>query len=408
MTERGEVLAGRFKLIEPMGEGGMATVWRAEHVELGSALAIKLIAKSVADSERGLARFKREAKAAAALTSAHVVQIFDYGVHDGEPYIAMELLEGESLAQRLARQGSISPPLTARVLTHIARAIHKAHQAGILHRDLKPDHVFISLDDEDQEHIKVLDFGVAKVLDSGAIANIPSHTSTGSLVGSPFYMGPEKIRGHKTLDHRGDLWSLGVIAYECLTGRRPFQGGSLGDLVMAVCSDPLPVPTEQGCLLGGFDDWFAKACARKPDHRFQSAKELAKQFRALLGADIEQEDSQDSLTGPSAPPHSPLATSVATTPGLARTHDPPPDAVSPSARLAKIAVAGMAVAAVVVASIVLFLPPTAQTEPAGARTTPAADDAPSAVAAAEAGIRDSTNPLDSGTPTGGQRDAAAD
>ncbi|MBW2526225.1 MAG: protein kinase [Deltaproteobacteria bacterium] len=358
MAEQGEVLAGRFKLIEPLGKGGMATVWRAEHVELGSSVAVKLIAQDVAASERGLNRFKREAKAAAALTSAHVVQIFDFGVHDDRPYIAMELLEGESLAQRLAREGTISPQLTGRVLIHVARAIHKAHEAGILHRDLKPDNVFITHDDDGQELCKVLDFGVAKVLNSEVIAKIPSHTSTGSLVGSPFYMSPEQIRGHKDIDPRSDLWAIGVIAYECLVGRRPFVGQSLGDLVMSVCSDPMPWPSTKGCDLEGFDDWFGKACARKPDDRFQSAKELARSFSELVGEGIGDELSQDTPALPKTDGASPVTATVPTTPGLARSQDTSaPAPRGGSSQLVKVALVGLALAAILVVAVVTLLPP---------------------------------------------------
>jgi serine/threonine-protein kinase len=335
----------------------MGSVWRAEHVELGSQVAVKLIAEGMATGETTLTRFKREAKAAAALSSPHVVQIFDYGVDRDLPYIAMELLHGESLAQRLKVRRTLAPAVVARLLTHVARAIDKAHRAGILHRDMKPDNVFICKgeDEDDDETVKVLDFGVAKALKPDVVGNLSSHTRTGALVGSPFYMSPEQIRGQKTIDHRGDLWSIGVIAYECVMGKRPFEGDSIGDLVMAVCSDPIPVPSERGCKLAGFDGWFAKACARDPNERFASARDMANAFRALTGEGVLDEETRDSVadgtlgppmsvtqpdtpptavgaeptaaTLPATPAAGPVATTgVQTASGLTRTQDRPGDA----------------------------------------------------------------------------------
>ena len=310
MTEPGEVLAGRYRLVELLGRGGMGSVWRAEHVELGSQVAVKLIAEGIATSETALGRFRREAKAAAALSSPHVVQIFDYGVDNNVPYIAMELLHGESLAQRLKVRRTLPQPEVTRLLTHVARAIDKAHRAGILHRDMKPDNVFICKgeDEDDDETVKVLDFGVAKALKPDVVGTLSSHTRTGALVGSPYYMSPEQIRGQKTIDHHGDLWSIGVITYECLIGKRPFEGESIGDLVMTVCSDPIPVPSERGCKLAGFDGWFAKACARDPKDRFESAREMANAFRALTGQGVLDEETRDSVEESMAGP--PMATTL--------------------------------------------------------------------------------------------------
>ena len=155
-----QVLAGKYKLVHQLGKGGMGTVWLAHHLTLQSPVAIKLIEPQIASNPEALARFMREARAAAALRSPHVVQILDHGVDDGTPYIAMELLEGESLAARLRKVGRLSPEDTARILTHTARAVSRAHEVGVVHRDLKPDNIFL-IENEEEELAKVLDFGIA-------------------------------------------------------------------------------------------------------------------------------------------------------------------------------------------------------------------------------------------------------
>ncbi len=319
MPQSGDVLADRYRLIEPLGQGGMGTVWRAEHLALGSHVAIKLIDEKLASSDDTLARFKREAKAAASLTSTHVVQIFDYGIDCGVPFIAMELLDGESLAQRLKRLGRLTPEHTARILRHVAIAMDKAHRAGIVHRDLKPDNIFILTSEDEEEIVKVLDFGVAKALNPDPAGGVSSHTRTGALVGSPYYMSPEQARSAKSTDHRSDIWSLGVITYECLLGERPFQGEALGDLVVHICADPMPIPSEHGQVPPGFDEWFAKACSRDLEERFSSAKRLVKTFRLMIGQTISDEESVEL----DAESHRGLidaeaATAVQTAPGLAR------------------------------------------------------------------------------------------
>jgi eukaryotic-like serine/threonine-protein kinase len=280
----GAVLAGKFKLELKLGQGGMGAVWRAEHIQLRSPVAIKLIDELIAQNPEALARFLREAQSAAALRSPHVVQILDYGADRGVPYIAMELLEGESLADRLDRVGRLGPAEVARVMTEVARAIGKAHELSIVHRDLKPDNIFLVKNDE-VEVTKVLDFGIAKATQGLGVASA-SETRTGAILGTPHYMSPEQAEGTKLVDHRTDLWALGVIAFECLVGRRPFDSDALGSLLLAICTRPIPVPSAWGLELPGFDAWFAKACARELPERFQSARELAAELRRVIGGAV--------------------------------------------------------------------------------------------------------------------------
>jgi serine/threonine protein kinase len=205
----GLVLAERYELIEKLGAGGMGSVWRARDKTLSADIALKLLAPQFIDSDLALSRFRREAQAAAAIRSTHVVQILDHGVDKGIPFIAMELLKGESLSQRLQRERLLSPELTSRILGQVARALSLAHAAGIVHRDMKPDNVFLVREDEDLVS-KVLDFGIARQHDDlGETGGL--RTRTGAILGTPHYMSPEQATG-QAVDHLTDIWSYGVIA----------------------------------------------------------------------------------------------------------------------------------------------------------------------------------------------------
>jgi eukaryotic-like serine/threonine-protein kinase len=283
MTWEGTLFGGKYLLTKKLGQGGMGSVWRAEHVQLRSPVAIKLIEQSISTNPEALARFMREAQSAAALRSPHVVQILDHGADHGVPYIAMELLEGESLASRLDRERRLSPQATSAILTQVTRAILKAHEAGIVHRDLKPDNIFIVKND-DEEVAKVLDFGIAKA--AGQQLGASSSTRTGALLGTPYYMSPEQAEGNRLVDFRTDIWALGVIAFECMLGRRPFESEAFGSLLLAICTRPLPIPSQFGAVPPGFDAWFARTCAREPGDRFQSAREAATELRRVCAEGV--------------------------------------------------------------------------------------------------------------------------
>ncbi len=281
VTDVGTILSNRYRLLRQLGRGGMGSVWIAEHLTLKSEVAVKLIDPAIAESPEALGRFMREAQASAALRSPHVVQVLDYGVDGGVPFIAMELLHGESLGQRLERERRLSPEATARILGHVARAIGRAHEAGIVHRDLKPDNIFL-VQNDDEEVAKVLDFGIAKGTPLGlATTDGLGATRTGAILGTPYYMSPEQTEGSRQIDHRTDLWSLGVIAFECLTGSRPFDGETLGGIIMAICARPIVVPSTIAVVPTGFDEWFARATARNPEERFASAKDQAHALRQV-------------------------------------------------------------------------------------------------------------------------------
>jgi eukaryotic-like serine/threonine-protein kinase len=293
-----QILSGKYRLERELGRGGMGSVWLAQHLTLRSPVAIKLIDPGIATNPEALSRFLREAQAAASLRSPHVVQILDHGVDEGVPFIVMELLDGESLASRLERQRRIAPSDTAHLMTQVARAMTKAHEAGIVHRDLKPDNIFIVRNDE-EEIAKVLDFGVAKSHTHG-VGAVSSATRTGSVLGTPYYMSPEQAEGSKSVDHRTDIWAMGVIAWECLLGARPFEAETLGGLLLAICAREMPAPSRMGPVPAGFDAWFARACSRDLNYRFATAKEAAAELRNVCAG-------QMMAGGYGAPPQAPHA-----------------------------------------------------------------------------------------------------
>ena len=277
----GDVIAGKFRLERLVGRGGMGSVWAARHVQLGMPVALKFIeTEEGADVVDARARFEREARAAGQLRSPHVVQILDHGIDGDRPYIAMELLEGEDLGERLRRDGRVGVAAMAKILTQSAKALRRAHDAGIIHRDLKPGNVFLARFDDD-EVVKILDFGVAKIQRAGSLDGHQG-TQTGIIFGSPSYMSPEQVRGVRAIDHRSDLWSLAVIAFRGVTGVKPFTAASIGEMVIKLCIDPIPVATHLAPdLPPEIDGFFARAFARDPDQRFASAPEMAAAFELV-------------------------------------------------------------------------------------------------------------------------------
>jgi serine/threonine-protein kinase len=266
-------------LVRKLGAGGMGSVWLAHDTSLDSPVALKLIDDDKAKSEEVRVRFAREAKAAAQLRGAHVVDVFDHGDSDGTLYIAMEYLQGEDLGARLDRVGRLDVLTTYRVVAHVARALVRAHANGIVHRDLKPENIFLVQNDE-EEIAKVLDFGIAK-LDAYSLQD--KATRTGSFLGTPFYVSPEQARG-KSTDYRSDLWSLGIIVFQCLTGRPPFESEALGELMGLILYEDLPRLTAHNPELPAtIDAWWERAAMRDRELRFQSAKELADALGHALG-----------------------------------------------------------------------------------------------------------------------------
>jgi len=237
-----------------------------------------------------VARFELEARTAAKLSSPNVVRVVDYDVHEGVPFIAMEYLEGEDLSARLERVKRLDGAETYAIVSQVARGLARAHAAGMVHRDLKPGNVFLSCEDDGEdvrEVAKLLDFGVVKFTGVDALEScdgLASNTQAGTLLGTPAYMSPEQARGNTDVDQRSDLWSLAVIAFECITGRSPFESDTLGNLFAKILFEPMPVPSavDPGCPRA-FDRWWTKAAARQPQERFSSALEMADALGQALG-----------------------------------------------------------------------------------------------------------------------------
>ena len=317
----GELLAGKLRLLRPLGHGGMGVVWAARHEALDRDVAVKLIRpeRGAADSAL-VARFELEARATARIAHPNVVQVMDFGTVDGElPFIVMELLEGHTLAELLASGGRLSFATTLLLVEQVGGAISAAHERGVVHRDIKPHNVFIvQKRTDDPLLVKVVDFGIAKILGDQQVPGAgPSLTETGAIVGSPPYMSPEQIEGSRRVDLRSDLWSLGVIVYEALTGRRPFAGSSF----IAVGSAVLEGKYTPACELrkglpAAVDDWLAKALSVDPESRFQSARELVEAYRAVAATAEELPPSRVDR-------HSPAA-------AFATTLEAPPPALAPA------------------------------------------------------------------------------
>ena len=283
------LVAGKYEVLRIIGRGGMGSVWEGRHETLGTRVAIKFIDQEYAENEEARARFANEARAAATIQSKHAIHIYDHGMtEDGRPYIVMEMLTGEPLDKRLDTAGHLPLEETARILGQVCRGLQRAHDAGIIHRDLKPENIFlVRTPDDDDEIAKVLDFGIAKVKGLPGEKGLSSSTKTGAVMGTPFYMSPEQARGLRSIDTRSDLWSLGVIAYRCVTGAMPFDGESVGDLLVKVCTAPLPVPSVvMPGLPKSFDTWFAKALQREPDARFSTATQLADELALAAGLSV--------------------------------------------------------------------------------------------------------------------------
>jgi serine/threonine-protein kinase len=230
-------LGGKYRLEKEIGRGSMGTVWSAVHLTLGQRVAIKLIAAEHAQAVEARQRFSTEAKAAARLRSRYVVQVYDDGeTPAGTPYIVLEYLDGETLEQRLERERDVPLNDAVRITRHVARALSRAHAAGIVHRDLKPANVFLTRSEDDEVGwlAKVLDFGIAKLEEHG----IASTTKTGALLGTPLFMSPEQVRGANSVDARSDLYSLGMVFYNMLTGAYAFNGESFADVLVAICTGP--------------------------------------------------------------------------------------------------------------------------------------------------------------------------
>ncbi len=280
----GDHIAPHLRLVRPLGKGGMGSVWVVHHATLETDVAVKFIAYELGElDEHMMARFKREAALSAKLKSPHVVKTFDHGtMPNGRPYIVMELLEGETLGERLAREGRLSSHDVALVVGQVAQVLSEAHSLAVVHRDIKPDNVFL-LSSAYELFVKVLDFGIAK---QTSMPNLVTVTDTGAIIGTPEYMSPEQLLSTNSADYRADMWALAVLAYHALTGQPPFSGETLPALSLKICGGRFTPPSKIDALLPyGLDGWFEKAFAPTPADRFNNVATLADSFRRLIAGE---------------------------------------------------------------------------------------------------------------------------
>jgi len=324
MPRPGDQITPSIRLVRELGSGGMGSVWVADHGALQTQVVVKFMHVQLTGDRESVLRFSREAAAGANVKSPHVVQVYDHGIApDGAPFIVMELLEGSDLAAHCEKNGPMLLVEVDHVISQTCKALARAHERGIVHRDIKPQNIFLTNVGGGEPFVKVLDFGIAK---AGGVQNsMSSATKTGALMGTPYYMSPEQTIGAKGVDHRTDLWALGVVAFECLTGQRPFEAETIGGLAVAICHGPMPVPSRiNRTLPPEVDRWFATACAREVTQRFNSAKEMADGLHMLVTARLsDQRFSSDPRSLPHAATEMaaplPLPPTVPTQPNVAPT-----------------------------------------------------------------------------------------
>jgi eukaryotic-like serine/threonine-protein kinase len=406
MTESlpvGTVVAGRLRVERLLGAGGMGAVYEVEHLITKHRRALKLLHEEVTRIPGVVERFLREASAAGQIGNAHVVETFDAGTTErGEPYIVMELLKGRALSDLLAERGLLELPEVVDLVGQACEGVQAAHDAGIIHRDLKPENLFIV--DAERPFVKLVDFGISKF--DPARTGTSSQTADGSMMGTPYYMPPEQVRGAKHVGGAADVYALGVVTYECLVGRRPFEADALPALVIKIHEGEYVRPSAaRPGLPKEIDAVIAKALAREPEKRFSTAGAFAAALRRAGEGVAATEWHPSSLPPPSREAR---ALDLGTAPALSQATLPTPPAEPSRPARGALAVAALG-AVVAIVGLAVFLsrggpedpavrespashptataPPPPESTPVlapvvGALVTPSAPDAPSASAAA--------------------------
>jgi serine/threonine protein kinase len=288
-TSPGAIIGGKYRVQRIIGRGGMGVVLSASHVELAQEVAIKLLLPDATQDAEGVTRFLREGKNAARFTSPHITKVYDVGrLHTGEPFLVMEFLRGRDLKNIVERNGPQPPEVVMNWMLEAAEGLAEAHALGIVHRDVKPGNLFLAETAGGRHMIKLLDFGISKQTHAGE-ADL---TGTSSTMGSPRYMAPEQMKSPKGVDHRVDIWGLGTILYELTTGRPPFTGASLTEVVVEVLHKEPPSPMSlRPTLPRPLNDVILRCLEKNPDARIQTAADFARALRAVLAG------SQEPLAG---------------------------------------------------------------------------------------------------------------
>ncbi len=290
MGSVGKTVAGKYALSRLLGEGGMGAVYEAEHLEIGKRVAIKIVRDLRGQKEEAAARFIREARAASAVESDHIVQVFDVGQDpDLGLYMVMELLAGEDLGKVISRVGKLSSPLACAIADQAASALVRAHQAGVIHRDLKPENVFLRARDDGSALVKLVDFGIAKVVRevrsaaAGDGIGAGAITRSGSILGSPCYMSPEQAQGLPEVDHRTDVYSLGAVLYEMLTGKRAFaEKATYEQTIVPIITQTAPrVSASVKTIAPSLDQLVADMMNPAAEHRPSDMREVRRRLAKI-------------------------------------------------------------------------------------------------------------------------------
>ncbi|RYE89613.1 MAG: serine/threonine protein kinase, partial [Myxococcales bacterium] len=306
MSLVGLTIEGRYVIRGVIGEGGMGAVYEAEQRPLGRKVALKVLHPSNAQKPEAVSRFQHEARVVSSIGHPNICELYDVGkLEDGAPYLVMERLVGDSLADRITREGALPVEDVLETLIQILGGLGAAHRKGVVHRDVKPDNIFLARTPGSSEPIaKLLDFGISKMSSLDADMHL---TRTGMVMGTPYYMAPEQARGEQ-LDHRVDLYAMGVILYEALTGRRPFIAPNYNALLVQILSGkPKPLRTLRPALSEAFEPVVARAMQKSPDARFQSASEFH-DVLVRLQRDLQRE-ARRAPARPAAPAAAPAVTS---------------------------------------------------------------------------------------------------
>ncbi len=275
MTLLGTVLENKYKIVGTLGEGGMGAVYAAVHEEIGRRVAVKMLHPRFSDNAQAVQRFYQEARIAGNLGHANICDVMDIGkTPGGLPFMVMPLLEGRSLGQELDECETLSASRALDIMCQVLSALSVAHEAGIVHRDLKPENIFLTHMGDRKDFVKILDFGISKVI-SAAAPGADNLTTTGMVMGTPYFMSPEQARGSKTVDQRTDIYAAGVLLYYLLTGVHPFEAGSYNELIVKIVTEPFRPPRARNPAIPvSVEQVIFKAMEKEPEKRFHTAAEF--------------------------------------------------------------------------------------------------------------------------------------
>ncbi|MBI5490201.1 MAG: serine/threonine protein kinase [Deltaproteobacteria bacterium] len=405
---QGRLLEGKYRVSRLIGEGGMGAVYQAEHTLIGRPVAVKVLHGDFAKNPEVLERFRREARAATAIRHPNIIEVTDMGMtSEGQPFLVMELLEGAPLSSMIGEGRTIPVARIADLLAQVLDALEAAHAKGIVHRDLKPDNVFVVRVGNRPEFVKLLDFGISKMTDPAAGGL--SMTRTGSVMGTPNYMAPEQAMGRKDCDHRVDLWAVGVMLYEALTGRLPYQGDNYNELLTAILMTTPPAPRAVNAAIDpALERVVLRALAKDREQRYQLPAEFKNELNvAARGA------GSAAVFAPAAasetPPPQPVRPATLTPGGYDSPIPEAPGAARKSPWALYAGAGAVALAGIVVALVLLSGKSSAPSSTEDGRTTPAPHAVPAAAPdAATAPILPEAARPDAGQGEASTPEAAAD